>query len=90
MQLLSQKGHIKSECWLRKKKQPDANITELVEGDEEQCDVLSVTDRLVGNKDRWFINSECSQHISSNRKIFSSYASVQGENSSWGILLQIR
>ena len=26
------KGHIRSECWLRKKKQPDANITELAEG----------------------------------------------------------
>ena len=29
------KGHIRSECWLRKKKQSDANVTELVEGDEE-------------------------------------------------------
>ena len=71
------KGHIRSECWLRKKKQPDANITELVEGDEEQY-VLSVTDRSVGNKDRWIIDSECSQDISSNRKMFSSYTSVQG------------
>ena len=61
------KGHIRFECWLRKKKQPDANITELVERDK-QCDVLSVTDRPVGNKDRWVINSGCSQHISSNRK----------------------
>jgi len=46
------KGHIRSEYWLRKKKQPDANITELVERDEEQCNILSVTDRPVGNKDR--------------------------------------
>jgi len=29
------------------------NITGLVEGDEEKYDVLSVTDRLVGNKNRW-------------------------------------
>ena len=63
---------------LRKKKQPDANITELIEGDEKQYDVLSVTDRPVGNKDRWVIDSGCSQHISSNRKMFSSYTSVQG------------
>ena len=66
------KGHIKSECWLQKKKQPYANVTELVEGDEEQCDVLSVIDRPVGNKDMWVIDSGCSQHISSNRKNFSS------------------
>ena len=72
------KGHIRSECWLRKKKQPDTNVTELVEGDEEQCDALSVTDRPVDNKDRWVIDSECSQHISSDRKMFSSYTSVQG------------
>ena len=31
----------------------------------------------VGNKDRWVIDSGCSQHISSNRKMFSSYTSVQ-------------
>jgi len=82
---LSQEGHIRSECWLRKKKQSDANITELVEGDEEQCDVLSVTDRPVGNKNRWVIDSGCSQHISSNKEMFSSYTS-----SSWEILLQVR
>ena len=83
------KGHIRADCWLRKKKQPDANVTELAERDEERCNVLSVTDRSVTNKDRWVINSECSQHISSNRKMFSSYTSVQGE-SSWGIPLQAR
>jgi len=33
----------------------------------------------VGNKDRWLIDYECSQHISSNRKMFSSYTLVQGE-----------
>jgi len=63
VQLLSQKGHIRSKCltcWLRKKKQPDANVTELVEGDEEQCDILPVTDSPVGNKDRWDIDSGCS------------------------------
>ena len=72
------KRHIRSECWFRKKKQPDANVTEMVEGDEKQCDVLSVTDRPVDNKNRWVIDSECSQHISSNKKMFSSYISVQG------------
>ena len=60
----------------------DANVTKLVERDEEQCDVLSVTDRSVGNKDIWVIDSECSQHISSNRKIFWLYTSVHGEKSS--------
>ena len=40
--------------------------------------VLYVTDRSVGNKDRWIIDSGCSQHISSNRKMFSLYTSVQG------------
>ena len=72
------KGHIRSEYWLRKQKQPDANITELVEEDEEQCGVLSVTDKSVSNKNRGVINSECSQHISSNRKMFSSDTSVKG------------
>ena len=72
------KGHIRSDCWLWKKKQPYANVTELVEEDEEWCDVLSVTDGPLGNTDRWVIDSECSQHISSNRKMFSSYTSVQG------------
>jgi len=71
------KGHIRSECWLQKKKQPDTNITELVEGDEKQCVVLSVIDGPVSNKDRWVIDSGYSQHISSNRKMFSSYISVQ-------------
>jgi len=83
------KGHIRS-MLASKEKQPNANITELVEGDEEQCDILSVTDRPAGNKDRWVIDSRCSQHISSNRKMFSSYTSVHGEKSSWEILLQAR
>jgi len=30
-------------------------------------------------KDRWVIDSRCSQHISSNKKMFSSYTSVQGK-----------
>ena len=49
----------------------------MAEGDEDKCDVLSVTDSLIGNKDRWVIDSDCSQQISSDRKIFSSYTSVQ-------------
>jgi len=72
------KGHIRSECWLWNKKQLYANVTELVRGDEKQCDVLFVTNRLVGNKDRWIIDSGYSHYISSNRKMFSSYTSVQG------------
>ena len=60
-----------------KEETPDANVTGLIGEDEEQCDVLSVTVRSVGNKDRWIINSGCSQHISPNMKIFSSYTSVQ-------------
>ena len=46
------KGHIRSECWLQKKKQLNTNITELVEGEEEQCGILSVTDRPVSKKNR--------------------------------------
>ena len=52
------KGYIRSEYWLRKKKQPNANVTELIRENKEQCDVLSATDRSVGNKDRWVIDSE--------------------------------
>ena len=48
-----------------------------MEKKEEQYDILSVTDRSVGNKNRWVIDSECSQHIVSNMKMFSSYTSVQ-------------
>ena len=41
-------GHIRSECWFRKKKQPDANITELAEGMKNSATVyLLQTDRLV-------------------------------------------
>ena len=29
MQLMSQKEHIRADCWIRKKKQPYTNITEL-------------------------------------------------------------
>jgi len=45
------KWHIRADCWLRKKKLPDANITELIGEDEDKCDVLSTTDRSIGNKD---------------------------------------
>jgi len=45
------KGHIRADCWTHKKKQQDANIIELSEGVEDKCDVLSVTDGSVGNKD---------------------------------------
>ena len=96
------KGHIRSECWFQKKKQAYANITELVKGDEEQCDALFVTDRPVGNKDRWVIDFGRSQYISSNRKMFSSYTSVQGgevfmrnfatlakEQSSFGFMMDV-
>ena len=36
--------------------------------------------QTLGNKDRWVIDSGCSQHISSNRKMFSSHTSVQERN----------
>ena len=45
--------------------------------------------RQIGHKDKWIIDSGCSQHISSN-KIFSSYTSDQGERSSLKILLRAR
>ena len=84
------KEHIRSECWLQKKKQSDGNITELVERDEEQCDILSVTDIPVGNKDRWVIDSGCSQHISPIGRCSLHTLRFNGEKSSWGILLQAR
>ena len=28
-------GHIRADCWFQKKKQPDANITELIRDDEK-------------------------------------------------------
>ena len=46
------KGYIRADCWTRKKKQQDANATKLAEEDEDKCDVLSVTERSVGNKDK--------------------------------------
>ena len=69
------KGHIRADCWTRKNKQPDANVAELAKRDEDKCDVLSVIDRSIGNKNRWIIDSGCLQHICSNRKMFFSYTS---------------
>ena len=71
------KGHIRADCWLRKKKQPDVNVAKLTEEEEDKCDVLSVTDRSADKKDRWIIDSGCSHNINSNRKMFSLYTSVQ-------------
>ena len=51
------KGHIRTDCWLQKKKQVDA---ELIGKDEDKCDILSVIDRSVGNKNRWIIDFGCS------------------------------
>jgi len=47
------------------------------ERDEDKCDVLSVTNSSAGNKDIWIIDSGCAQHISSEKKMFSSYILVQ-------------
>jgi len=46
------KGHIRADCWFQKKKQPDANVTELIGENEKQWDVLSIIDISVDNKDR--------------------------------------
>jgi len=77
------KAHIRSECWLWKKKQSDTNVTELIGEDEQQCDVLSVTDRSVGNKDRWVINSKCSQHIVPIGRCSLYTLRFKGKKSSW-------
>ena len=45
------KGHIRADYWTRKNKQQDANVTELTEGDEKKCNILSVIDYSFGNKD---------------------------------------
>jgi len=50
------RGHIRADYWLRKNKQLDANVTELIGEDEDKCDILFVIDKLVGNKDRWIID----------------------------------
>ena len=71
------KGHIRVDCWTRIKKQIDPCVTELAERDEEKCDILYITDRSADNKDRWIIDFGCSQHISSNRKMFLLYTSIQ-------------
>jgi len=52
------KGHIKANCWTRKKKQ-DVNVSELTERDGDRYDVLSVTDISVDNKNRRIIDSGC-------------------------------
>ena len=70
------KGHTRADCWTHKNKQQKVNTTELAEGDEDKCDVLSIT-YSVSNKDKWIIDFECSQHISFNRKLFSLCTSVQ-------------
>ena len=47
------KGHIRSECWLRKKKQSDANVTELLEEMKNSAMFyLLQTDQLVTKIDR--------------------------------------
>ena len=54
------KGHIRADCWTRKKKQQDVNVIELPEGDKDKCDNLSVIDSLIDNKDKWIIDFGCS------------------------------
>jgi len=54
------KGHIRANCWTRRKKQQDANVIKLSEEDENKCDVLFVTDGSVGNKDILIIDYGCS------------------------------
>ena len=58
---VTRRGHIRVDCCTRKKKQLNANVTELAEGDENKCDVLSVTNRSVGNKDK--IDNQCDAPI---------------------------
>ena len=41
------KWHIRAGCWTHKKKQQEANTTELAEGNGDKCDVFSVTDSLI-------------------------------------------
>jgi len=57
------KGHIKVNCWVWKKTLNSNNqdsSTNLARGDEDGCEVLFVTNSLVGNKRRWVIDSGCS------------------------------
>jgi len=44
------KRHIRADCWTSKKKQQEDTITELTAGDEDRCDILSVTDSSISNK----------------------------------------
>ena len=75
------KGHIKVNCWVWKKTLNSNNqdsSANLARGDEDGGEVLSVTNNLVGNKRRWIIDSGCSQHICTDREMFTSYTSVRG------------
>ena len=84
------KGHIRADCWTRKKKQQDANVIELSEGDEDKCDVLSVIDSLIGNKVHGLLNLDV-HIISVPIGRYSPYTlQFKGEMSSWEILLQSR
>ena len=49
------KGHIRADCWICKKNQ-EGNTTELAEGDENKCDILSITNSSVSNKDDGSLN----------------------------------
>jgi len=76
------KDHFRFEYWLQKKKQRYTNITELVEGDEEQCDVLSVTNRPFGNKDRWVIGLDVHSILVQIGRCFLHILQFRGEKSS--------
>ena len=73
------KEQIRADCWLRKKKQLEANITELIKEDEDKCDVLSITDRSAGKKDRWIIDFGCS-HISVSIDVLHIHFSSRGRS----------
>ena len=84
------KGPIRVDYWFRKKKQSDANVTELIGEDEEQCDILSVTNRSVGTN----IDGLLTLNVHST-SVLIEWCSLhtlrfKEEKSAWGILLQVR
>ena len=84
------KEHIRDDYWLWKKKQPDANVTELIGEDEENVTFyLLQTDQLVTKIDRLLTLDIHSTSVLVER-CSPLTLQLKREKSSWGILLQVR
>ena len=82
------RGHIRVNCWLRKKKQPDANV-ELIGEDKNVIFYLLQIDQLVKKIDGLLILTVHNTLVPIGRCSLYTLR-FKGEKSSWGILLQAR